>query len=191
MAAELRLAPAEALLQLPGVNRSMAQLFPLDARSVGVFALALWTLGGCNSSSASYLSHEELLDAQSCQQCHPKQYQDWSSSMHAHASDDPIFRAMNQRGQREAGIGDFCVKCHAPMAVREGATVDGLNLDTVPQPLKGITCYFCHSVDGVADTHNNPLQLASDGLLRGPYADPFANPAHPSAYSILHDRDQL
>lgn len=111
--------------------------------------------------------------------------------MHAYAADDPIFLAMNQRGQREAGIGDFCVKCHAPMAVRTGATTDGLNLASLPQSLKGVTCYFCHSVDAVEGTHDNPLRLASDGVVRGPLRDPVANPAHASEYSVLHDRDRL
>ena len=69
--------------------------------------------------------------------------------MHAYASDDPVFRAMNARGQRETdgGLGDFCVKCHAPMALNEKATTDGLNLDAVPQALHGVTCFYCHTVD--------------------------------------------
>ena len=48
--------------------------------------------------------------------------------MHAYASDDPVFRAMNQRAQRETSgaLGDFCVKCHAPMAVQKALTTDGL-----------------------------------------------------------------
>ena len=53
--------------------------------------------------------------------------------MHAYAADDPVFLAMNRRGQREAGIGDFCVQCPRPMAVRTGATTDGLNLDSLPR----------------------------------------------------------
>ena len=54
--------------------------------------------------------------------------------MHAYAADDPVFVAMNQRGQRETAgaLGDFCVKCHAPVAVHDGLTTDGLNLATLP-----------------------------------------------------------
>jgi len=113
--------------------------------------------------------------------------------MHAYASDDPVFRAMNQRGQRETNgqLGSFCVKCHAPMAVNEGATTDGLNLDTVPQSLHGVTCFFCHTVESVNGTHNDPLALASDITMRGEYSDPVANAAHPATYSALHDRTQL
>jgi Cytochrome c554 and c-prime len=150
---------------------------------------------GCSADEraepATYLSHEELLDPLTCARCHQKHYDEWASSMHAYASDDPLFVAMNQRGQREANIGKFCVQCHAPMAVRSGATEDGLNLDTLPQSLKGVTCYFCHSVDGVEGTHNNPLHLASDDVMRGEFMDPVPNAAHRSIYSPLHDRDRL
>jgi len=137
------------------------------------------------------LTHEQLLDPLTCAVCHQKHYDEWASSMHAYAADDPIFLAMNRRGQREAGIGDFCVQCHAPMALRTGATQDGLNLESLPQSQKGITCYFCHSVDAVEGTHNNPLRLASDDVLRGPLSDPMPSSAHRSEYSLLHDRDRL
>lgn len=142
-------------------------------------------------SSESTMSTEELMDPASCESCHPKHYREWSGSMHAYAADDPVFLAMNARGQEETGgeLGDFCVNCHAPMAVRTGATVDGLNLDELPQHLKGVTCYFCHSVVAVEGTHNNPLELADDGVMRGGIRDPVDNGAHKMAYSPLHDRN--
>ena len=45
---------------------------------------------------------EQLKDPATCKECHAKHYRDWSGSMHAYASDDPLFLAMNERGQREA-----------------------------------------------------------------------------------------
>jgi Cytochrome c554 and c-prime len=149
----------------------------------------------CSSKSASptYYARETLLDPSTCKQCHADHYADWSASMHAYASDDPVFRAMNARGQRETNgaLGDFCVKCHAPMAVNEGATTNGLNLDSVPADLHGVTCFYCHTVDAVNGTHNNPLALSGDITMRGEYSDPVANAAHPATYSALHDRTQL
>src|SRR3569832_358018 len=55
-----------------------------------------------------------LMDSANCQTCHPGQYQQWSGSMHAYATDDPVFLAMNARAQRESNnaLGTFCVKCH-------------------------------------------------------------------------------
>jgi hypothetical protein len=139
------------------------------------------------------LTREELMDPESCRDCHPAAYREWSGSMHAYAAEDPVFVAMNARGQRETNgeLGDFCVQCHAPMAVRLGLTTDGLNLDEVPPHLKGVTCYFCHTVDAVTGTHNADLSLADDDVMRGPYSDPLATPAHDAAYSPLHDRNQL
>jgi hypothetical protein len=129
------------------------------------------------------------MDPQACQSCHPNHFQEWAASMHAYSSDDPIFVAMNRRGQRETNhaLGDFCVKCHAPMAVQQKLTSDGLNLADLPRKYKGVTCYFCHSIDAVAGTHNNPLVLASDGVMRGEFSDPVANQFHPSRYSNLLD----
>jgi hypothetical protein len=149
---------------------------------------------GCGSAEReqTFFSRDALLDPETCNSCHPKHYQEWSGSMHAYASFDPVFRAMNARGQEETGgaLGELCVNCHAPMAVREGATKDGLDLDSVPKHLQGITCYFCHNVDRVEGTHNNPLVLANDVTMRGGFADPAPNSVHDSAYSPLLDSDQ-
>jgi hypothetical protein len=138
------------------------------------------------------LTKEQLLDPSSCAACHAEQYKQWSGSMHAYAADDPVFLAMNARGQRETNgaLGNFCVQCHAPMAVRMGATTDGLNLADVPKSLKGVTCYFCHTVDAVEDTHNNPLRLADNGSLHGGISQPVENNAHLMKYSTLHDRNK-
>jgi len=107
--------------------------------------------------------------------------------MHAYASADPVFLAMNRRGQEETGgkLGTFCVNCHAPMAVREGKTTDGLNLADLPAKLQGVTCYFCHNVAEVRGTHNNPIVLANDDAMRGSFIDPppVKSPAHNSQFS--------
>jgi hypothetical protein len=167
----------------------------MNLRAPGAVALvtcltgALGALGGCGSDSGSAtLSEAQLMDPLTCKTCHPQQFQDWSGSMHAYATDDPVFRAMNQRAQRETNqaLGTFCVNCHAPVAVRQGKT-DGTNLDTLAAPLKGVTCYFCHSIEQVTGTHNNPLTLSSSGELFGPFADPVAGSPHTVSYSRLLD----
>jgi hypothetical protein len=149
-------------------------------------------LVACNGEDKT-LDRQALMDPESCKSCHIGHYEQWKGSMHAYAADDPVFLAMNRRGQEETGgaLGDFCVRCHAPMAVREGATFDGLNLESLPQHLKGVTCYFCHSVEAVEGSHNAPLRLSNDSRLRGAITDPVDNPAHHSAYSPLLDRDHI
>ena len=134
----------------------------------------------------------ELLKPETCKGCHEQHFAEWSGSMHAYASVDPVFRAMNARGQRETGgkLGDFCVKCHAPLAVREEATTDGLNLDDLAPELQGITCYFCHNAKSVEGTHNNPLELSGDVTLRAAIDGPVHSAAHTPAYSTIHDANK-
>ncbi|MCS6915950.1 MAG: multiheme c-type cytochrome [Myxococcales bacterium] len=150
--------------------------------------VGLVVLAACDEPEM--MTRQELLRPEACRTCHPDHYREWSGSMHAYAADDPVFVAMNARGQRETGgaLGDFCVRCHAPMALREGRTRDGLNLSELPSYLRGVTCLFCHEVDAVQGTHNNPLRLAGDGVLRGAIADPTGRMPHRAAYSPLHDR---
>lgn len=124
--------------------------------------------------------------------------------MHAYAARDPVFIAMNERGQAETQgeLGELCIRCHAPMALELGLTRDGLNLpDLEDANARGVTCYFCHDVSGVEQDHNRGLLLARDAVMRGGLGGPdregsepldaqpaVASPAHESAYSSLHDR---
>ena len=137
------------------------------------------------------LSMEELINPESCKECHPKHYEQWSASMHAYAANDPVFLAMNKRGQEETGgaMGDFCVNCHAPMAVKTGAlTTDFTNLEALPQHLKGVTCYFCHNAVSVGMPHaNGNVQLANDDVMRAAVRNPVEPTAHKVAYSPFHD----
>ncbi len=164
--------------------------------ALGACTLAIAAAAGAGTGCAdhdvapvesSHLTREQLLDAETCRGCHSDHYREWAGSMHAYASQDPVFLAMNRRGQEETNgeLGAFCVGCHAPLALREGATTDGLNLADVPQALQGVNCYFCHNVDAVEGAHNNPLRLSDDVTLRGGVKDPRRNAAHPSAYSDL------
>ncbi|MFS8068718.1 MAG: multiheme c-type cytochrome, partial [Byssovorax sp.] len=68
---------------------------------------------GTGGAFAAKLTTEELMDPQACVRCHEEHVRAWSGSMHAYAAEDPVFVAMNARGQRETNgaLGDFCVKC--------------------------------------------------------------------------------
>jgi hypothetical protein len=135
------------------------------------------------------LTRKELMDPSTCKGCHADHHLQWAASMHAYAAKDPVFLAMNRRGQEETGgeLGTFCVNCHAPMAVAEGLTTDGLNLAQLPEAVQGVTCYFCHNAARVEGTHNNPIVLDRDNPLtmRAGIADPVYTSAHDSEASDL------
>jgi hypothetical protein len=159
-------------------------------RWCALLSTGMGMVSGCGSPTAA--SHPEPMATgpQACASCHASHYSDWADSMHAHAADDPMFLAMNARGQRETGgaLGDFCVRCHAPLAVARGVTKDGLNLGELSPEVRGITCVVCHTASSVSGAS---LDLAQDGAMRGPIADPMGTAAHASTYSSLHDRQTL
>ncbi len=152
-------------------------------------------LASCSSEPESppapTLVGQALMNPETCAPCHAQHVREWSGSMHAYAGDDPVFLAMNRRMQRETNGANatFCVGCHAPMAVRTGATKDGTNLSELPSELRGVTCIFCHEASSVKGSHNNPIELAGDGTMRGSYADPARSSPHRAARSPLHDRE--
>jgi hypothetical protein len=163
---------------------------------LAAFALVLVGCGhasggpaGSGATAQQYLPRSAMLDPSTCQACHAGHFADWSLSMHAAAASDPVFLAMNARGQREThgALGSFCVQCHAPMAVRDGLTTDGLNVASLPSQYQGVTCFFCHSVSAVTGANNASLELSTDLVMRGEFNDPIANVAHLSTYSPLHD----
>lgn len=142
-------------------------------------ALALCALG-CGDDP-SPLAVAERLDPAACADCHPDHVREWSQSSHARAATDPIFLAMSRRGQRDTGgaLGNFCIRCHAPAALLEGATTG--------DAAAGVTCFFCHAVEAVGADHNNGVVLGSGLTMRGPSRSIAVNDAHRSAYSPLLD----
>ncbi|MEL6348916.1 MAG: cytochrome c family protein [Myxococcota bacterium] len=151
---------------------------------------ALIILAGCKEPEPT-LTAEELRNPETCAGCHPTQYEQWSGSMHAYASIDPVFRAMNNRGQRETDgeLGDFCVQCHAPVALDLGETEDGTNIAEVDDHLQGVGCVYCHTTVEVTGTHNAALRQSDEKVLYAGITDPIENTAHDMGYSRLMDRN--
>lgn len=154
--------------------------------------LLLACLNACQTASDERppLTREELMNPESCKDCHPRHYNEWSGSMHAYAAKDPVFLAMNKRAQQETQgvLREFCVNCHAPMAVRENAITDFSDLSNVPEHLQGVTCYFCHNAVGVMADHTNAnVVLANDDIMRAALDNPLQPSTHRTQYSELHD----
>lgn len=181
-----------ALASIPGVSghSSHGARNRCAAAALACTAIA-FAAPGCSGEPS--LDREALMDPAYCQSCHPEHYRQWSGSMHAYASDDPVFIALNQKLQDETSgaAAEFCIGCHAPMATLVGATVDGTYIKDVPRYLRGVTCYYCHSVDSIRGDHNGALGIADDGRMRGGITDPVFTEAHGSKYSPLHDSRSL
>jgi len=128
-----------------------------------------------------------MMDPQACASCHPEAFREWSGSMHAASSDDPVFQGLVRLGQDTTGgaLGSLCAGCHAPAALAAGATVDATNIDEVPRYLRGVTCWACHAIDGVTALHNGGLTRTNESVVYGGIVDPLDTPAHRSEPSGL------
>lgn len=163
-------------------------------RSASFYLLAL--VAACSSSnepqqSLPAFTRDQLLDPTNCKDCHPQHYAEWSSSMHAYATKDPVFQAMNKRGQEmtSGALGKFCVQCHAPMAVADNKITDYANLESLPEQYQGITCYFCHNaVDTGPEHFNGNIKLANDTTMRAALDRAQIPSVHKVQYSTFHER---
>lgn len=164
------------------------------ARVIASWVAPLLLIAACKEQSASppqldRLPVDKLKDPETCKGCHPTHYREWQASMHAYATVDPVFVAMNKLGQEETNgeLGTFCVNCHAPMAVQEGLT-DGSpeSVEDLPEHMRGVTCYFCHNATDVEGETNAEVTLANDDVMRGSIASDDA--IEPKAHGVARSR---
>lgn len=99
------------------------------AESGGLFTRGLAPLDLGRTSAAE-------VSAASCRDCHTAIWDEWAASRHAVAWTNGIF-------QREFGTQplDWCVRCHAPLAKGDAASVDATAAE-------GVNCAVCHLRDG-------------------------------------------
>jgi hypothetical protein len=126
----------------------------------------IWMLLACRgdpeptSPDSPDLHAGPFQSAAECADCHPRQVQDWTESMHAHAARSPVFRAFEELASEEHGLGEFCNECHRPLE-REGLGHEG------------ITCDVCHTAVGTGGETSTGLVHAPGTLKRGPYSSTY------------------
>lgn len=124
----------------------------------------------------------------------------WQGGMMSQAARDPIYRAaLAIANQDVPGVGEFCVRCHAPRGWLEGRSkaADGSMLTT--EDLHGVSCDVCHRlVDPLspeAKQHakdvppglgNAMLVVDAANVVRGPYGDGQGAMPHGVMKSPLH-----
>jgi hypothetical protein len=123
------------------------------------------------------LNELDFPSAKECSTCHPKQYTEWSRSMHAYAQHSPVFEAFNLTLQeRTSGtLGTFCTRCHTPLGTAIGENGQRRNVNRSRLSMEGVTCVTCHRVDRSyyktsTRRHIVPGKL-SEGCMYGPFQD--------------------
>ena len=93
-------------------------------------------------------SKAEFTPPETCAECHPQQFEEWTGSMHALAFKDPVYQGELNKAVKAVGhdIARQCEGCHSPVGVVTGQVkgpgLTGLNSIA----LNGVSCDICHSV---------------------------------------------
>lgn len=157
-----------------------------------------------NKSNATFTPPE------TCRGCHPKQYNDWTGSVHALAFQDPIYQGELNKAVKAAGhnVSRQCEGCHSPAGMVTGEIKKPGIADLSPMALAGVSCDICHSISGTTHwqtpTHEpengsfilTPGVDSVDGvklIKRGPFkpSDNCGGGFHECVESPLHLRADL
>ncbi|MHC4207860.1 MAG: hypothetical protein ACYSTT_24670 [Planctomycetota bacterium] len=149
----------------------------------------------------------EFVKVQQCRMCHSgtknkdaDPFVSWQSSVMSLSAKDPIFRAaLAIANQDIEGIGEFCLRCHAPRAWLEGRSTptDGSALNA--EDMYGISCTVCHSyIDPLSDEavklikdvppgYGNAMMVSDpQNVVYGPYGDGKGAMPHDVRKSPFH-----
>jgi Cytochrome c554 and c-prime len=119
-----------------------------------VLALAL---GSCGTTPGltrlasvpqpKHIKQTVFLPASACETCHPVQYQEWRTSMHAYAQHSPVFIAFNDYVLEASGgsLGTFCERCHTAIGTSAGESAIEPNSKRSSIAMESVTCMTCHS----------------------------------------------
>lgn len=129
---------------------------------------------------------------EACRVCHAQTkngrydpYLSWQGGVMALAGKDPVFRAaLTIANQDIKGVGEFCLRCHAPSAWLEGRSTPADGSALTENDLRGVSCAVCHRLADprspeaarlakhVPPGLGNAMMVADpSGVIRGPYGD--------------------
>jgi len=149
-------------------------------------AMRRWISNGAQLSACGQppetapVSELDFPSAKLCAGCHPKQYDEWSRSMHAYAQHSPVFQAFNETLiERTSGtIGTFCSRCHTPIGTSLGENESVPNICRSRISMEGITCVACHRRSTGHYKNNGRLPIEPGELnetcMYGPFESSFA-----------------
>ena len=125
--------------------------------------------------SIAPITEMDFPSARQCKACHPKQYDEWSRSMHHYASHSPVFEAFNLTLiERTSGtLGTFCSRCHMPIGTALGENGSRRNVHRSQISMEGVSCVVCHRMNRRHFRSNGRQVIEPGGLndtcMYGPF----------------------
>ncbi|MDP6447242.1 MAG: multiheme c-type cytochrome, partial [Pirellulaceae bacterium] len=113
--------------------------------------------------------------AKECGACHPRQFEQWSRSMHAYAQHSPVFEAFNLTLVERTGgtIGTFCSRCHTPIGTALGENASRRNVNRSRISMEGISCVVCHRRKDGRYKSSGRISFEPGGVAEGCVYGPF------------------
>ena len=129
-----------------------------------------------------------------CSYCHVDIYNSWKNSLHGLAYTNPVFMTAYRHAylDTKGAAKDYCLKCHAPTIFSTGDS--DVTMDITKE---GVTCDFCHTVEGVDLTNTkNPFKLDVGGEKRAAmrqFKKPYVETpgAHVATYTKWFNKSEL
>jgi len=160
--------------------------------------LTLMMMGASSfGQSLGKLKPSDFKTASSSKPCHTQIYEQWTSSTHSKAFEDPVYQVFLRRvTEKSAGrLTQFCVSCHAPLATVTHSIPEKLidgnhNAALLDQ---AVSCEFCHTISGKeVQLHKLSLgaylfpRVGQTEILYGrhPDAKAEAHPTQPSSFLL-------
>ncbi len=119
------------------------------------------------TASGTFVQRKHIAESAQCIECHKGIGEQWMSSTHRHAADDPTYvRNVNLLTESKGIVATrYCEGCHAPVALLTGQLTPGGSHGGKPDTVankEGISCMSCHGVnhltssEGVASYRFSP-----------------------------------
>ena len=133
----------------------------------------------------AFASHPKFAPNQKCQECHPKIYEEYQTSMHAHATifADPIHAAVWKKNPASKKSSYKCAKCHTPAADNfdELVAPNGIGPDPKnPTQNDAVACAYCHRIKAIKEGNITNHNIISEVPRKyfGTRSDHIKSPFH-------------
>ncbi len=133
---------------------SVVEYVPTEAATLA-FLERHWRrpLAPQGEAPAGFSPLEAALAPADCGSCHPEQYRDWQTALHAHAMGPGLLGQLVNMAPDARGEHQDCIRCHAPLAEQADALLAALTANPsaagpAPAPPalheQGVVCAACH-----------------------------------------------
>lgn len=168
-----------------GIDAADRKMYSLPWQGLGPFYPSEW-----RTTDQKLVDWRGIPSATYCGECHRKEYEEWSTSIHAVTGLDAVYEgailenefASEHGGELATEKIRWCDGCHEPLGILTGGGTPITSVGPNEAIEEGATCILCHTVtDADPLAGNAALTLSINEIPR--YIDPALIMAAPEAHA--------